>query len=152
MATALFERGLCIAGDSAHSLSPFFITPHDVNGCKDEVNGSHDAFNFYLSSWRIENRGDSTADDKCFQDFSISYEDRVQRDLSRMTGELPMALVTDNNEPKKVGRPTMEEAKLSKLGNQVHDRLTVKLASHGMRRPLHSNMKYNQSGNVHMTS
>lgn len=47
-------RGLFIAGDSAYSLTPFLVVPYSVDEVKGDVNGSRDAFNFYLSSCRIQ--------------------------------------------------------------------------------------------------
>ena len=46
----LLERGLFIAGDSAHSLSPFMIMPHDIDEIGVDHNRNKDSCNFHLSS------------------------------------------------------------------------------------------------------
>ena len=45
--------GLFLAGDSAYSLSPFMVTPYEVDELGDDTMGSKDSFNFHLSSCRI---------------------------------------------------------------------------------------------------
>mmetsp|Transcript_20764 Transcript_20764/g.28870 ORF Transcript_20764/g.28870 Transcript_20764/m.28870 type:complete len:95 (-) Transcript_20764:327-611(-) len=57
MADKLFERGLFIAGDSAHSLSSFLIVPHDhaevLLEKQRSARDARDSFVFHLSSCRI---------------------------------------------------------------------------------------------------
>jgi DDE superfamily endonuclease len=89
-------------------------------------------------------------DDSYFQHFEIEM-DTIQRELTRQTGELPRAIVTDNNEPRIGGRPTLEEAEMRRLGQEVRQRLTVKLASKAMRHPLQHDMHYNSQGHIYFT-
>jgi DDE superfamily endonuclease len=90
-------------------------------------------------------------DDLFFTSFAIEM-DEIQQTITRTSGEMPRAVATDNNEPRRRGRPTFEESKLSELGEKVRHRLTVKLSSHDRRRPLQHDMHYNQHGHIYMTS
>lgn len=94
--------------------------------------------------------GDSE-DRRFFSNFDIAM-DRSQRTVSRKSGELPRALVTDNNEPKTVGRNTLEENEPKKQGEEVRHRLVVKLAAHGRRRPMQWDMECNDCGNTCTTA
>jgi len=53
MAGELAERGLFIVGDSAYILSAFMQIPFEKTEMKDDMDNARDAFNFYLSSCRI---------------------------------------------------------------------------------------------------
>ena len=78
--------------------------------------------------------------------------DAVQDELFRQTGEMPRAVVTDNNEPRQRGRVGLEEEKQRVLGEAIRHRLTVKLAANDLKRPMHHDMHYNRHGNIHMSS
>jgi hypothetical protein len=52
------------------------------------------------------------------QDFDIEI-DSTQQELTRQTGEIPRALVTDNNEPRQRGRPTNDELSLHVRGEDI---------------------------------
>ena len=95
--------------------------------------------------------GDDTEDARFFREFRIEM-DRTQQEISRQAGEVPRAVVADNNEPRRCGRPSIDEAEQRALGAAIRNRLTVKLAANDMRRPLQHDMRYNQHGNIHMTS
>ena len=96
-------------------------------------------------------QGDDTEDALYFREFNVSM-DAIQQELTRRSGEIPRAVVADNNEPARRGRRTLEEIEERELGTAMRHRLTVKLASNDMRRPLQHDMEYNQHGNTHMTS
>jgi hypothetical protein len=76
----------------------------------------------------------------------------IQDQLTKKTGEMPVAAVTDNNEPGRRGRRTIEETTLQEQGKKLRHLLTVKLAANGMRRPMLSDMHYNEYGHIYMTS
>lgn len=192
-ASELHQRGLFIAGDSAHALSAFLQVPHEKEEMKGDVNGMFDSFNFHLSScritiecafgelvmrwgtlWRtllfdlmkccdvvrvcmssqnfvIDNRESSEKDTQHFKSFEIAM-DETQQEITRQTGEMPRAVVTDNDEPRSAGRPTTEEALLREQGTQVRNDLTVKLSAYDLKRPLQHDMKCNSHGHIYMES
>jgi DDE superfamily endonuclease len=86
-----------------------------------------------------------------FSDFSIP-NDATQANLTRKTGEIPRPMVTDNNEPRTAGRISNRDHENRKIGAEIRRRLTVKLSTHDLRRPLMHDMKYNSFGHVYMTS
>ena len=86
-----------------------------------------------------------------FRNFAVSMNS-TQQELTRQTGEMPRAVVTDNNEPARRGRPTASEDRLAKLGNDVRNQLMIKLATHGLKRPLQADMKYNSYGHIYLES
>ena len=90
-------------------------------------------------------------DDSYFQDFEIET-DAMQDELTMATGEAPRALATDNNEPRRRRRPTVDEETQRQLGDDIRHRLTIKLATHEMKRPLQHDMHYNKQGHIYMTS
>lgn len=187
----LKERGPFIVGDSACSLTPFLLAPHDINSMKSDPENAKDGFNYHLSScrihmecafgelamrwgsfWRtllfdlkkgatviqvvmlphnctVDNRNGTAEDNSHFSGFQIG-NDEIQQAITCETGELPRALVTDNNEPGRPGRRTLEEEELRSMGALMRDQLMVKLSSNQMRRPLGNDMRHNSSGNIHM--
>lgn len=104
-----------------------------------------------LQNYIIENRVSDTEEASFFRDFRIEM-DAVQEEATRVTGELPIPLVTDNNEPRRRGRPTLMETTDYHQGVTVRERLTTRLAASEMRRPLQHDMHYNQYGHIYMTS
>ena len=86
-----------------------------------------------------------------FQQFDIAM-DSLQQQLTQLSGEMPRALATDNNEPRTAGRHSLEQIDMTQLGDTVRSRLTVKLAVHEMRRPLQHDMHYNSHEHIYMTS
>ncbi len=95
--------------------------------------------------------GEDTEDANYFRDFNIRM-DAMQDEMTRASGEMPTALTTDNNEPRRRGRPTASETSLRDEGEQIRRRLTIELSSQGMKRPLQHDMCYNSHGNIYMTS
>ena len=98
------------------------------------------------------NIDDPDSDDNLFKSFSyatVDYLDSPQSlDIERNT-ELPVPLVTDNNEPHVGGRPT-EIAQRSKTESyELRKTLTVLLAARGMDRPSQPGFKYNHCGMVY---
>jgi len=104
-----------------------------------------------LQNFIIENRENGVLDDAYFSNFKVDSSDPMQLAVTAETGEQPRALVTDNNEPRPPGRPTIADVELHRKGAKVRDRLTTTLAVHNMNRPLHNNMRYNKEGHIFMT-
>lgn len=89
-----------------------------------------------LHNYIVDQRqGTDTEDARFFKDFDIQMDDH-QVEVTRQSGEMPLALVTDNNEGRPSGRPTVEEREMRQLGNEIRLNLVVKLAAHEMRRPM----------------
>ena len=165
-----------IAGDSAYAVSPFLLTPYDIEEMKVDVDHAKDSFNFHLSScrvyiecafgelvmrwgilWRTLSFGlkknadiiqvcmllhnfiidsrECEEDSSYFRDFNIRM-DSLQQQLTEQTGEMPRPVVTNNNEPRTRGGPSLDDIEMRRVGGLVRHRLTVKLASNDMRRPL----------------
>ena len=66
--------------------------------------------------------------------------DEIQEELTQQSGEMPRAVVSDNNEPRPGGRLTLDEARMRDLGSRVRHQLMVKLATHGLQRPMQHDM------------
>jgi DDE superfamily endonuclease len=94
---------------------------------------------------------DDKDDEEFFKNFDIEM-DRHQERLTQTTAEIPRPLATDNNEPRPRGRVSHDEMKLRDQGGEVRHRLTIKLATYGMKRPLQHDMKYNKHGHIYFTS
>ena len=77
--------------------------------------------------------------------------DDTQGELFRQTGEIPRAVVTDNNEPRRMGRRSLADNEMRSKGLEVRHRLTVKLAAHDMARPMQHDMQYNTHGNIYIS-
>ena len=105
-----------------------------------------------LQNYIIDNRdGDgSEKDSHYFLSFNIDI-DETQARLYAETGEMPRAVVTDNNEPARRGRRTVLEEGLSEVGNNVRRRMSVELAAREMRRPLQKDMQYNSYGHIYFS-
>jgi len=73
-----------------------------------------------------------------------------QRRQTASSGEVPRALVTDNNEPRLPGRPTDEERDCPLVGERVRNNSVLLLATHNFRRPINSNMRVNAQGHIYM--
>ena len=102
-----------------------------------------------LHNFIVDHRnGEDTEDAAFFRTFNIRM-DRVQRSVTRQTGEMPTPLVTDNNEPDPGGRPSLVQMGLIEEGNAIRESLTVKLAALGMKPPIDSDMHVNNQGNVY---
>ena len=100
-----------------------------------------------LHNFIIDERSpDDTEDSQFFRNFDINMNP-VQDELSLQTGELPRAIVSDNNEPRG-RRSTLEEQEYRKVGEEIRLGLTAKLAAADMRRPLQHGMRYNDQGNI----
>ena len=103
-----------------------------------------------LHNFIIEMREPDAEDARFFREFDVPM-DSMQRELIRLTGEMPMAVCTDNNEPAERGRKRAVEVVLIDAGRKIRQRLTAALASNGMRRPLTHGMEYNKHGNIYLT-
>jgi DDE superfamily endonuclease len=117
----------------------------DLKKCTKIVQATMLLHNFIID--QRENLGDASF----FEQFDIPI-DHIQDLITEQTGELPHAIATDNNEPRPVGRHSTDEIKERELGIHIRERLTVKLAVHGMRRPLLHDMHYNSHGHIYMSS
>ena len=103
-----------------------------------------------LHNYIVDSR-ESQLDDTYFRQFNIPV-DATQVEISQQTGEIPIALATDNNEPRRPGRPTVEEEQFRQTGQDIRHQLTVKLSVHELKRPLQHDMHYNSQGHIYMTS
>ena len=102
-----------------------------------------------LHNFILDNGG--REDVRFFEDFNITM-DTTQVEITRQTGEVPRPLVSDNNEPNAGGRRSQDENELRRQGQLVRHRLTVKLSSHDLGRPLEHDMRMNSYGHIYMTS
>lgn len=93
--------------------------------------------------------GQDSEDAAFFRNFTIQM-DHVQTQLTQQHGEIPRAVAADNNEPDRGGRLSLEETKQRAIGMEIRERLTVKLATYRVKRPLQHDMHYNQHGNVYI--
>ena len=71
--------------------------------------------------------------------------------MFRKTGEMLRVIVMDNNEPRSKGHMSIEETKYQSEGEKIRQRLTIKLASHKMGRPMEHDIEYNRNSNVIIT-
>ena len=120
----------------------------DLKKCSKIVNGCMLLHNYIIGN---RNRKGTEADNSFFRDFEVNM-DATQETITVDTGEMPLALVTDNNEPNPGGRPSLEESQLRDLGGKARDRLTVKLSTYERLRPLQHDMHYNKYGHIYMSS
>jgi DDE superfamily endonuclease len=104
-----------------------------------------------LHNFIVDSRENTQTDMLYFEQFQIPV-DSIQDELTLLTGEVPAAVATDNNEPRPGGRPSLDDIKLRELGLVIRENLTVKLAVHEMRRPMLQDMHYNAHGHIYMTS
>ena len=101
-----------------------------------------------LHNFIIEMREpNDTEDATFFREFDVEM-DATQEHITRQSGELPRATVTDNNEPSPSGRPTRDVAEMREAGEECRLNLTTRLAAHAMRRPMEHGMQQNKHGNV----
>ena len=75
-----------------------------------------------------------------FANFNIDEED------NRTNAEVASPLVTDNNEPHRGGRPTIDDR-----GKEIRNTLTVMLRTHELHRFLNNGTTFNRHGHVYMT-
>eukprot|EP00521_Asterionellopsis_glacialis_P000695 CAMPEP_0195257062 /NCGR_PEP_ID=MMETSP0706-20130129/6595_1 /TAXON_ID=33640 /ORGANISM="Asterionellopsis glacialis, Strain CCMP134" /LENGTH=90 /DNA_ID=CAMNT_0040310199 /DNA_START=1121 /DNA_END=1393 /DNA_ORIENTATION=- len=85
-----------------------------------------------------------------FENFDIDM-DWTRNELTRLTGEMSIAIVTDNNEPHGSGWCSQSEMENQELGAKVRYSIMLKLASHNMKQPSQSDMHYNKYGKIYMT-
>jgi hypothetical protein len=121
----------------------------DLRKCAKIIQCSMLLHNYIIDSREAYERAE---DSSYFQQFAISMDAIQQQRLILQTGEIPRAIVVDNNEPRVAGRRSREENDSRLRGVKIRHRLTVKLASHNLRRPLQHDMQYNDYGHVYMTS
>jgi hypothetical protein len=89
-------------------------------------------------------------DAEYFETFDVAM-DSIQREITRQTGEIPRAIVTDNNEPRTRGRPSVNNLEFREQGAEIRHQLTIRLASCEMKHPLQHDMHYNSQGHMFMT-
>ena len=75
----------------------------------------------------------------------------MQQKITEATGEMPVPIVTDNNESRAPGLPTKQQVNERSLGENIRLQLTYKLASAGLGRPMQTGMRTNKDGHVYMT-
>lgn len=103
-----------------------------------------------LHNFIVERRG--TVDPSYSANFDIPM-DKTQKDLTSTSGEIPVAMVSDNNEPNPRRGPLQKEEKEARdKGNELRKELTIQLCENYLERPLHSNMATNKYGHVYMTA
>lgn len=105
-----------------------------------------------LQNFIIENRGNGIADGAYFSNFRVDSSEPLQVTITRETGESPIPLVTDNNEPRGAGRRTLTELAAAEKAEAIRKRLTTALSVNGMSRPMQDDMRYNAHGHIYMTS
>jgi len=106
-----------------------------------------------LHNFIIDERNGEGHDDfdrEYFQHFRIDSSLESQRRQTASTGEQARALVTDNNEPRAGGRPTNEDQHRREEGSRVRNNNVLLLATHNMKRPIHSSMRMNAEGHIYM--
>lgn len=84
-----------------------------------------------------------------FSTFSIS---NIIDDSEISDDEFPMALVTDNGEPKRGGRPTASQIESKQRGMKIREEMALRLAEAGINRPLGAQTKRNAYGLVYDVS
>ena len=97
----------------------------------------------FIVEWRMTDKEQSGSEKQHFRQFTIDMDAPSQRQMTDLTGELPHALVTDNNEPKPAGRPSMSEKRLMEEGEVLRNTLMLALAKDNLKRPKESGMKHN---------
>jgi len=70
--------------------------------------------------------------------------------MTALAGELPRALVSDNNEPKPAGRPSMTEKRMLEEGEILRNTLMLALSKGNLKRPKESGMRCNDEGLMFM--
>jgi len=104
--------------------------------------------NFIIESgWETDNVDEEQA---YFRNFTTESDSSAQLRLTSLTQEPPRALVTDNNEPKPVGRPTISESQMLAEGESLRNTLMLNLAKEKLTRPTESGMKYNEQGHIYV--
>ena len=86
--------------------------------------------------------------DETDDDNSYDESDWGPPRTSTTNGERAFPLVTDNNEQHGGGRPSVTQESSRLRGQMIRRSIAVLLQLQGMRRPLHSGMRYNQYGHV----
>lgn len=105
-----------------------------------------------LHNFILEFQEDSDRYDMSFvRDFDIEMDD-LQRKITKATGEMPAALVTDNNEVKRGGRPRNEEVEERMIAENIRMTLILRLAENNMKRPSYTGMSANRHGHVYLTN
>jgi hypothetical protein len=72
------------------------------------------------------------------------------RDDNEHDEEVPVAMVTDNNERKPPGRPTLEDALSKQKGRDLRRAICWNLASRQLARPTQTGFRYNSYGMIYM--
>lgn len=104
-----------------------------------------------LHNFIIDNQKDHKRNDTSYvENFNIEM-DHIQPALTAKTNELPLPLVSDNNEPSIGRRPSADAQKSREIGDEIRYKLALNLSVSGLKRPIQNGMKYNQYGHVYMT-
>jgi hypothetical protein len=99
----------------------------------------------------VEDRECCEADVEYFRNFDIVMNG-TQQALTRQSGEVPRALVIDNNEPRERGRPIQAVIDARMQGQELRNRPTNALAVNNLKRPLQPEMHRNSQGHIYMTN
>jgi hypothetical protein len=86
-----------------------------------------------------------------FQNFScqtLAEESPIRSSVN--FADIPSATITDNNEPRPVGRPTTSEISARDQGALRRETIKISLQVAGLRRPLYPGHKYNSYGMIYM--
>jgi len=180
-AVLLEQQGIYLVGDSAYNLTPFLLVPFSTDEIRNDSGDMCDAFNFFLSSSRINIECafgelvrrwgilwrtlhfDLAKSQRVVQvcmllhnyiknchenDDDIDEVDWQPRQHPSANNERAFPLVSDNNEQIPRGRRTAGQDLDRKKGETIRRSITVMLQLQGLRRPMHSGMRYNQYGHV----
>lgn len=103
-----------------------------------------------LHNFLIDTRDDNEEEDAYFRNFSeATVNDLYDGVIDNHDEDSPYALVSDNNEPRPRGRPTMSDRERQQKGIAFRDTLCLSLSEDGLKRPYNNAMKTNAMGHVY---
>ena len=94
-------------------------------------------------------------DERCEEDCQFIRTFNQQRvneadNNGGLNHEVAFAIVTDNNEPRPPGRPSMTGLRSKEVGQRIREAICFSLDSYGLTRPTQPGFKYNDCGMVYM--
>lgn len=94
-------------------------------------------------------------DERCEEDCQFIRTFNQQRvneadNNGGLNHEVAFAIVTDNNEPRPPGRPSMTGLRSREVGLRIREAICFSLDSYGLTRPTQPGFKYNDCGMVYM--